>query len=197
MTYQVNADELRYSAGTSNKFYRTYVIDRGAGDTIAVIQYGRIGAHGRVEIAGTPGRSLAATKRQQKRAKGYQPHAGRTFEVDSGWFDDAYHRGNADDIGFALNAAFSAAADVPTVEPDVTVPEKAPTRKPRTRRSSSPNALLTRGEDLLNEVLASPDPLEQAGAVLQYVADVETLRTTLGKADNFVSMLTEKVRSAV
>lgn len=197
MTYQVNADELRYSAGTSNKFYRTYVIDRGAGDTIAVIQYGRIGAHGRIEIAGTPGRSLAATKRQQKRARGYQPHTGRTFEVDSEWFDDAYQRGDEGVIGVRLSTAFSTAAEAPTVEPDVAVPEPAPARKPRTRRSSSPTALLTRGEDLLNEVLASPDPLEQAGAVLQYVADVETLRTTLGKADNFVSMLTEKVRSAV
>ncbi|HEU0130790.1 MAG TPA: WGR domain-containing protein [Mycobacteriales bacterium] len=197
MTYQVSAQELRCTTGTSNKFYRTYVVDRGD-EAVAVFQHGRIGTYGRFQIGGTPAMEIAAKKRRQKRSKGYQPHASRAFDIDPQAFDDAYERNDAYTIGWNLEQAFRAATDLP-IEPDPEPAPPAPTRErsPRTRRTSNLATLVTRGEELLNEVLAGGDPLERVGAVLQYHADVAAARTTVTKAEGYVSMLTEKVRSAV
>lgn len=69
--------ELRYTEGSSFKFYRVYTIENAeAGDYRVLFQWGRIGTRGqsKVETFSSPGAmtTLAVEKRDEKRRKGYE-----------------------------------------------------------------------------------------------------------------------------
>lgn len=76
MTWSAACTEVTYSAGTSNKFYRTYLmIDADSGDVQVLFNWGRIGATGQFKAEKFNNHSVAGAavdkKLSEKAAKGY------------------------------------------------------------------------------------------------------------------------------
>jgi predicted DNA-binding WGR domain protein len=78
MSWQARVREVRYSAGNSHKFYRTYVMWNDTGEARLLYNWGRIGANGQFKaeplaIGGSlqVAQNLANQKLSEKMGKGY------------------------------------------------------------------------------------------------------------------------------
>lgn len=124
----VEAFELAFQQGSSDKFYRVYVWSDDDGGH-AVVQYGRTGTSGTVKQTdypdGAAASAFAAKQLKAKKAKGYLPTAESAFDLDVIDIDDGpvspldleaafnRHRGAATDLvadASADDAAKAAAA---------------------------------------------------------------------------------------
>lgn len=85
-TITVEAFELRFQAGSSDKFYRVFTWSDG-GEGHALVQYGRTGTSGQLKATTYPDLDAANAFAQKqagaKKAKGYLHHAAARFTTDT------------------------------------------------------------------------------------------------------------------
>lgn len=137
-TITVEAFELRFQAGSSDKFYRVFTWSDG-GEGHALVQYGRTGTSGQLKATTYPdldaANAFAQKQANAKKAKGYVSHAAARFTTTSVALDglalDGLLIANIAGSTAALEAAASdtdrkrdeAAARAASLTADVAAPE--------------------------------------------------------------------------